>query len=574
MRFIVTRLGDDPVWVIHRTVGLLGRSPLPERWLDRLFELAVRGRVGAVGTLLATAAVVRSAGDERFGRVLDAVAARRRPRERRLLAGLAVELERPEVVATLVTGDGDRDRLVRARADLRLGRLDRAASELASVGGRVGVRARARLAGDRAALQPGRVPVPTVRVPAPARRPDRVVHLLNNTLPHRQTGYTVRTQRVLLAQRSVGLDPVAVTRPGYPWNEGRFDAPAEHRIDDIPYRHVPDDAAPAIGEAAKLGRAVNGLIGPVADLAPAWLHPTSPHRNAQVALGLRERLGTPVLYELRGFLEDTWLSRRPAGAERSEHYLETRAVEAWCAAQADHVATLGVAMRDDLIARGVPADRISVVPNAVDADRFAPTGEGGRGVRRDLDLEGRTVLGYITSLEPYEGVGTLVEATRELRDRGVDVALLVVGDGPERGRLIALADRLGLSAHVRFPGRVPHERIVAHYEAIDVFVVPRRDQRVCRMVTPLKPVEAMALERAVVVSALPALEELVEPGRTGLTFPAEDPVALADVVAPLLDDPRRRAELGAAARQRVLEERTWTANAARYRRIADLLAAG
>lgn len=573
VRFIVTRLVDDPVWVLHRALAVAGRAPLPPGLLDRLFELAVRGRLGSLGTLLTTAAVVRSGGDERLERIVGAVASRSRPRERRLLGGLAVELERPELVAGLVTGDAARDRLVRARADARLGERERAAHELAGVGGRVGARARARLAGDRAALEPGWVPVPGWVGPPPAPRPERVVHLLNNSLPHKQTGYTVRTHRVLLAQRDVGLDPVAVTRPGFPWNEGRFDAVAAHRIDEIPYVHVADDAAPAVGEAARLARDADHLVRTVADLAPALLHPTSPHRNAQVALGLRERLGVPVLYELRGFLEDTWLSRRPPGAESSDHYLQTRAVEAWCAEQADHVVTLGAAMRDDLVARGVPAERVSVVPNAVDAARFAPTGRGGAAVRRELGLEGRTVVGYITSLQPYEGVGTLVEATRLLRDRGEDVALLVVGDGPERTRLVALADQLGLTEHVRFPGRVPHEHIVEHYEAIDVFVVPRRDQRVCRMVTPLKPVEAMALERAVVVSALPALEELIEPGRTGLTFRAEDPTALADVVGPLLGDPARRATLGAAARQQVLEQRTWEANGARYRRIADSLLA-
>jgi glycosyltransferase involved in cell wall biosynthesis len=177
------------------------------------------------------------------------------------------------------------------------------------------------------------------------------------------------------------------------------------------------------------------------------------------------------------------------------------------------------------------------------------------------------LLGYISSLVPYEGVEVLLRGVRELLDRGEDVGVVVVGDGTARAGWEREAEALGLGDRCRFTGRVPHAEIQGYYEAIDVFVVPRRDERVCRLVTPLKPVEAMALERCVVVSDLPALAEMVEEGVTGRTFPAEDPVALADVVQPLLGRPATRAALGAAARERVAAERTWKANGARYEAI-------
>jgi glycosyltransferase involved in cell wall biosynthesis len=573
LRFVVTRAADDPVWVLHRAVTASGaRLGLPSRLVGPLAAAARRGNLGSFGTLLAATLAVGAGRDAEVERLFAATASRRRPRERRLLGGLAVELERPERTLELVAPATTRDRLVRARALARLGRLGDAVAELDGCPGRGPQRLLARLAGDRAALETGWLPVvggPVARAP---RRSGRVVHLLNNSLPHVQAGYTLRSQRVALAQRAVGLDPVMVTQPGFPWATGRFDADEGSDVDGIGYRHVRDDLAPAVGAAARTTRWARALAGPVAALGPAVLQPTSPHRNAQVALALRDHLDVPVVYEIRGFLEDTWLSRRRPDAAASELYRRTRAVEAACAAAADRVVTLGAAMRDDLVARGVPAERIVLVPNAVDVERFLPRGDGPR-VRRDLGLADRTVLGYVTSLQPYEGVGTLLEAARLLVDQGHDVAVLVVGDGPELGRLRQLATDLGLAERVRLPGRVPHDEVVGYYEAIDVFVVPRRADRVCQLVTPLKPLEAMALERPVAVAALPALEELLEPGVSGVTFPAEDPAGLAACVAPLVDDPPRRHELGRAGREHVLAERTWAANGRRYRQLMEDLGA-
>jgi glycosyltransferase involved in cell wall biosynthesis len=425
---------------------------------------------------------------------------------------------------------------------------------------------------DLRAVTPGWLPEVAPRSSAPPL-PGRVVHLLNNSLPHVQAGYTVRAQRIALAQQTEGLDPVLVTKLGFPWRQGIGDAPEVETVDGVTYRHVRDPGGDTVfGTAERVERAVDRVGPVVAALRPAVLHPTSPFDNAQLALALGRRLGVPVVYELRGFLEETWVSRAGspeavAAALASDRYRLTRATEGWCAAAADHVVTLGEAMKADLVGRGVPAERITVVPNAVDLEAFTPSPDRtlGRTVRSRLGVpDGRVVLGYVSSLVPYEGVEVLLRAARELLDRGADVEVLVVGDGTARAGWEREAAGLGLGARCHFTGRVPHADIRGYYEAIDVFVVPRRNERVCRLVTPLKPVEAMALERCVVVSDVPALVEMVEEGVTGCTFAAEDPVALADVVAPLLDDPDRRAALGAAARERVAAERTWAVNGARY----------
>jgi glycosyltransferase involved in cell wall biosynthesis len=307
-------------------------------------------------------------------------------------------------------------------------------------------------------------------------------------------------------------------------------------------------------------------------MRPAVLQPTSPFDNARTALALGAATGLPVVYEVRGFLEETWRSRHDA-AGTSERFRLTRAIEGWCMREADRVVTLGAAMRADIIARGVDPDHVAVIPNAVDADDFRPR-PADPALRADLGFApSDVVLGYVSSLVPYEGIGHLLEAISHLRGAGRNVRGLIVGDGPQRAALQRAAAELGLGDAVRFTGRVPLGEVQRYYAQIDVFVVPRTNDQVSRTVTPLKPLEAMAMQRAVVTSDVPALRELIAPGETGLVFTAEDAVHLASVVEPLLDDPAARARLGAAAREWVMAERTWRRNGQRYRTLLDDLGA-
>jgi glycosyltransferase involved in cell wall biosynthesis len=321
-------------------------------------------------------------------------------------------------------------------------------------------------------------------------------------------------------------------------------------------------------------------------LRPAVLHPASNFLNAQVALALRDRFGLPVVYEVRGFLEDTWVSRQERGdrgaageggagdAPDADRYRGEKAAETDAMLAADAVVTLSETMRADIVARGCHPDAVVVVPNAVDIERFAPRPRDGD-LAASLGIEpGETVLGYVTTLWAYEGIRFLIQAAALLRDRGRRVRVLLVGEGEDRPALEAEARRLGVhDGTVIFAGRVPHADVQRYYSVIDVFVVPRTNDRVSRLVTPLKPFEAMALERAVVVSAVDALLEIVSDGTTGLSFRPEDPIDLADVLEPLLDDPERRADLGRAARAWVAEHRTWRQNGERYRALYERLGA-
>jgi glycosyltransferase involved in cell wall biosynthesis len=228
------------------------------------------------------------------------------------------------------------------------------------------------------------------------------------------------------------------------------------------------------------------------------------------------------------------------------------------------VVTLGEAMRAEILSRGVPPDRVVVVPNAVDEMFLAPVPDASD-LRTSLGLKpDDVVVGLVSSLVGYEGVATLLDAVRLLADDGAPVRGLVVGDGTERAALEERARELGLGDTVVFTGRVPFAAVRDYHAALDVFCVPRADAQVTRLVTPLKPLEAMATGRPVVASRLPALEEIVEEGVTGLFAEPGSPESWAETLRPLLYDGAGRQSLGRAARTHVLDERTWSALVRRY----------
>jgi glycosyltransferase involved in cell wall biosynthesis len=273
-----------------------------------------------------------------------------------------------------------------------------------------------------------------------------------------------------------------------------------------------------------------------------------------------------VLYEVRGFWEDTWLSRHAGSADltASDRYVRTRALETHCMKAADLVVTLGEAMREEIIGRGVPADNVIIVPNGVSEQFLEPLPDDGGRLRASLGIKpGEQVVGLVSSLVAHEGIGTLLDAVKILGDRGVAVRALIVGDGPERTALQRQAAALGLDAI--FTGRVPSARVRDYHAVLDVFVVPRTPDRVCQLVTPLKPVEAMASGLPVVLSSVRALSEIVKDQETGLLSPPLDAGELAGRLEQLLASPDLRAKLGTSAREWVARDRTWAHNAARYR---------
>jgi glycosyltransferase involved in cell wall biosynthesis len=551
---------DDPV----RAVTLAWRAlPAP-----------LRGLVGLAGPY-GRAAALWGAGDRRGAlTALEASPAR--------LAAFSLAVDQPTVarsaLARLSQQDRARPRLA-ARLAYREGRLTDAVRALEGVRGLRAFRLRRSLLAELKVLEPGTVRLRggahERRGPRPPAEANpvgpgdlggpRVLHIVTDALPTTSAGYTIRTQEIARAQRAAGLDPHVVTRIGFPVTAGFIDGRALVAVDGVPYHRLLPWLMP--GRMDRLYqehlRRAAGLAG---RLRPAVLHAASNYANAVIALALRDMTGLPVIYEVRGFWEDTWLSRHEAGdrLRQSDRYVRTRALETHCMASADLVVTLGEAMREEIVARGVPPERVVIVPNAVSQEFLAPLPDDGGQLRSSLGIQpGEQVVGLVSSLVAHEGIGTLLGAVRILRDRGLPVRALIVGDGPERTALQRQAADLGLDAI--FTGRVPSARVRDYHAVLDVFVVPRTPDRVCQLVTPLKPVEAMASGLPLVVSDVRALAEVVTDGQTGLLSPPLDTGQLASRLEQLLARPDLRAKLGANARDWVAADRTWDHNTDRYR---------
>ncbi|MFC5379505.1 glycosyltransferase [Aquipuribacter nitratireducens] len=402
----------------------------------------------------------------------------------------------------------------------------------------------------------------------------RVLHVVTNSLPHTRSGYTQRTQAVLRVQRAQADVEVAAATPlGYPATVGRLPGPALDVVDGIPYHRLLPRTLPFDAEA-RLRRWLDALERLARDTGADLLHAHSHWPNALAALHVGRRLGLPVVYEVRGVLEETWAQRTGPGARDSDRYALFRAQEEFAVQHADAALTIGAGMRDDLAARTGRGD-IRLVPNAVDDDLLA-RGADEAARRADRDATRRAlgigpddyVVGSVSSLVDYEGFDVLLAAAARLAGSGTAVTVLLVGAGDDAPRLARLGRELPAGARLVLPGRVPKEQVPAHLAALDVFVVPRTDTPVCRLVTPLKPAEAMAAGLPLVLSDLPALREFADDGVEGLVVAPEDPAALADALA-RLTDPATRRRLGAHARERVGRDRTWTANAAVYRQVYE-----
>jgi glycosyltransferase involved in cell wall biosynthesis len=415
---------------------------------------------------------------------------------------------------------------------------------------------------------------------------DRVVYVLHNSLPWSSGGYATRAHGLAVGMASGGLKVICLTRPGYPLDiRQRGPAPAavplSETIEGIDYRRI---SAPRRTETDARGymlAAADALEAEFRQLRPEWVVAASNHVTGLPALIAARRLGLPFLYEVRGFWEVTRQSREP-GFERSETFSVIERLEAETARRADHVFTLTGPMRDELVRRGVDPGTISLLPNSSDPERFTPRD-------RDAALAARLgipapvpVIGYIGTFVQYEGLEDLVAACAVLSGRGRDFRLMLIGNenvsGTDKGPITAEIERIaaetGLTDRLIMPGRVPHEEVAAYYSLIDIAPFPRKPQPVTEMVSPMKPLEALAMEKAVVVSSVAALVEMIADEKTGLVFAKGEVASLADALDRLIGDPGLRARLGRNGRDWVVRERTWSEMGRRARGTLETLAAG
>ncbi|WP_288412584.1 TIGR04063 family PEP-CTERM/XrtA system glycosyltransferase [uncultured Sphingomonas sp.] len=397
----------------------------------------------------------------------------------------------------------------------------------------------------------------------------RVLHILDHGLPL-HSGYTFRTRAILTAQMARGWQVAAVTGA----RQGATTVVRE-TVDGIDFhRTVPPRAWPApLGELAEI-RAFSASIDRVVDaFRPDILHAHSPVLDALAALRVARRRDLPLVYEIRAFWEDAAVGNG-TGTEGSARYRATRALETWAVRRADGVAVICEGLRRDLVARGIDPAKIMVSPNGVDLTLFGDPPPPDTALAAELGLEGKEVLGYLGSFYDYEGLDTLIAAMPALVSARPNVRLLLVGGGPMEVALRAQAAASSVAHAIHFIGRVPHQEVERYYGLVDLLVYPRKAMRLTDLVTPLKPLEAMAQRRLVAASDVGGHRELIRDGDTGTLFPPDDPAALAARVAALLADRSGWEAMRDRGRAFVEAERNWASNVARYQPLYQRLIAG
>lgn len=492
----------------------------------------------------------------------------------RLLGEIALNLgllNEAEAIANVVPNAGP----LLSRIRWAQGRIDEAIEALPS-----GTR-RTRLIDERLCLQSGWWPGPPSHVTAPpargaaeATQPPAALHVLTNSLPHTRSGYAYRSHAILSTLQKSGHRVAAATRPSYPVTIGRVSSGPVESVDGIDYlRYVPLRPRPT--PTSRLNDQASWIAAQAQDRGAQILHTTTHYVNGLATGTAAAVTGLPWVYEVRGVLEETWAAAGGNPSERaarrdSQRFALTRAKEIEVAAAADAVITLGETMREHLITGGVPENSITVIPNSVSENVVnADVNRMPAEVRSGLGLpEAGIWVGTAASIVGYEGLDDLVDAVIIARAKGVDLRLLVAGDGVALPELRERAAVLG--PYAVFTGRLSQDAAIEHQLALDAIVVPRKNEPVCRLVTPIKPIEAMGLARPVVISDLPALRELV-PNTAGLLVRPEDPSDLADLLSELACDDSARKRFGQNGREHVLGTRRWKDIGRRYGEVYSQL---
>jgi PEP-CTERM/exosortase A-associated glycosyltransferase len=398
----------------------------------------------------------------------------------------------------------------------------------------------------------------------------RILHVLDHSLPL-HSGYSFRTAAILREQRALGWDTEQMTTP----RQNSGSAPTEQAAGWVFHRtpYAPGALArlPAVGRYLDEMRATAERIDALVKVRrPDLIHAHSPVLNVLPALRVGRRHGIPVAYEMRASWEDAAVDH---GSTRqgSLRYHLSRALETYALRRVGAITTICEGLQADIVSRGIAAQRVTVIPNAVDVHAFAFDAAPDEALRAQLGLERSSVIGFAGSFYAYEGLDLLLQAASRLLAKQRDLRVLLVGGGPQETALRQQAQQLGMGDRVVFTGRVPHDQVQRYYDLIDVLAYPRHSMRLTELVTPLKPLEAMAQGRMFVASDVGGHRELIRDGDTGHLFRAGDVNALAQVIERVLDGRAEWDAMRRRARRHVENERTWARSVARYRDVYQRL---
>ncbi len=393
----------------------------------------------------------------------------------------------------------------------------------------------------------------------------KILHILDHSIPL-HSGYTFRTRAILEQQRALGWQTFHLTSAKH--------SVAKQMVEDVDglrfYR-----TAQAKGLLAKLPlinqwsiiRSLSQRLDEVInETQPDILHAHSPVLNGLAALKVGKKFNIPVVYECRAFWEDAAVDHGST-TEGSLRYRLTKAMETYVFKNADAVTCICNGLKQDIISRGIPEKKITIIPNAVNTEKFTYGGQADPKLKKQLGLNGKTVLGFIGSFYAYEGIPLILDALPKIIQNQPNVCFLLVGGGPQEDLIKDKVKQLQLEKQVVFTGRVSHDVVQDYYNLVDIFIYPRLSMRLTDLVTPLKPLEAMAQGRLVIASDVGGHKELIKDQHNGVLFQANDCGSLADSVLALLAQPERWGMMRQAGKAFVEDERNWPGSVANYQDV-------
>lgn len=407
-------------------------------------------------------------------------------------------------------------------------------------------------------------------------RPDtvKILHILDHSIPL-QSGYSFRTRAILEQQRALGWETAHLTSTKHEVPEAVKSRPADNprplseEVDGLRFHRTPlgdglAERLPLWNQWEVVRALMRRLPAVIAAERPDLLHAHSPCLTGIAAIRVGRRSRLPVVYECRAFWEDA-AADHGTSREWGLRYRLSRALETWVFRHADAVTCICEGLRADILARGVPAAKVTVIPNAVDTGRFAFGVPRDQALAAELGLADARVLGFLGSFYAYEGLHLAVEALPAILAEEPRARLLLVGGGPSEEALQDQAARTGVADKVLFTGRVPHDQVARYYSLVDLLLYPRLPMRLTDLVTPLKPLEAMAQGKLVLASDVGGHRELIRDGETGRLFRSGSAAALAAAAVAMLRDRGDWERMRRAGRRFVETERTWRASVERYR---------
>jgi PEP-CTERM/exosortase A-associated glycosyltransferase len=400
----------------------------------------------------------------------------------------------------------------------------------------------------------------------------KILHVLDHSIPL-HSGYTFRTRSILKQQSKLGWETCHVTSP----KQGQCEAEIE-QVDGLTFYRTPvpkgvSTRIPGVNQLALVNPLRDRILQAIEIEKPDIIHAHSPALNGLAALKAGKKSGLPVVYEIRAFWEDAAVDHGTC-KDGDLRYRLTRKMEDYVVRRADAVTTICEGLRNDLIGRGVSQSKITVIPNAVNLEQFSPITEKDEQLSSQLNVKDKVVIGFLGSFYAYEGLDQIVLAMPQIVSQIPNAVFLLVGGGPQEENLKAQIQSLGLQDVVIMPGRVPHDLVSNYYSMVDLLIYPRKPMRLTELVTPLKPLEAMALGKLVLASDVGGHKELIEDGKNGWLFDSSDVNALAEKCVDILNNRAVWPKIIVEGRRYVEEVRNWPNSVSNYTAVYERLCNG